>query len=510
LTPVTTQSTAQILREGETCWRKVRAQRVSFIVDAADYFAAAKEAILQAERCVYLIGWEFDLGIRLCPTEDDPETPDQLRQFLVYAAKNRPDLEIFILQWDGAMLFNTARQLGSYVLLKAQIKPQVHFRLDRTHPAGACHHQKIVVIDDALAFCGGIDMTAGRWDTSDHHPQDQQRRVTDEGGMPWHDMALALDGEAAKALGDLSRRRWKDATGHDLPAPDTQSSLWPEKLTAHCRDVTVGIARTYPEYGDQAEVNEVQELWTRAIGSARKSIYIENQFLSSGQIADALKAKLREKDGPEIVVILPYSAESWLESEAMDSARSIIIDDLREADEDGRLGIYHPVNTVGEHIYVHAKLLIVDDHFIRFGSSNMASRSLAFDTECDVAMEASDQPALEPAIVELRTRLIAEHLGMSSSDIETEIKQFRGSILETIERLRGKDGTTLHVMMTRQLNSAESALAKSRLMDPEEPVKVRKRLGDFAAEAMRRNSLPIAGAALLMAALAAARAYRTR
>ena len=489
-----------ILQEGDTCWRKVRAERASFIIDANTYFAAAKEAILRAERCVYLIGWEFDLDIRLRPDQQDPEVPDQLRPFLNHAVKTRPDLEIFILQWDGALLFNIARQLGSYLLLKAQAKPQIHFRLDGEHPIGACHHQKIVVIDDALAFCGGIDMTSGRWDTPRHQPRDKRREEDGEDPVPWHDMTLAVEGEVAKVLGELARWRWKNATGRDLPVPHRRESIWPEDLAPDCRDVTIGIARTHPAYDAETEVREIERLWIKAIGSARERIYIENQFLSSDSIADALKAKLQEEDGPEIVILLPFLAESWLESQAMDTQRSLIITELRQADRNGRLGVYYPVNADGDHIYVHAKLLLVDDRFVRIGSSNMSSRSMSFDTECDLAMEAADQPSLTQTIVKLRNRLLAEHLGTSVQTIEAETECCGGSVLAMIEHLRHQPGTTLQVLEPRELNESEIALARSRLMDPEDPLKPSIRIADFARRFIRRNRVPMAAAATALAA----------
>lgn len=488
-----------ILEEGDTCWRKVRASRATFIVDAADYFAAAKEAILRAERCVYLIGWEFDLETRLERGTGNDGAPDQLRQFLNHTVKSRPDLEIFILQWDGAMLFNIARQLGSYLLLKMQSKPQIHFRLDSKHPVGACHHQKIVVIDDVLAFCGGIDMTAGRWDTPRHLTGDERREEDGEAPVPWHDMTLAVEGEAAQALGELARWRWKNATGHDLPVPHQQRAIWPTRLPADCEDVMIGIARTWPPREGVEEVREIERLWKKAIGSARRSIYIENQFLSSGRIADALKRRLQEEDGPEIVIILPFSAESWLETEAMDSARALIVSDLRAADRHGRLGIYHPVNGSGDHIYVHAKVLIVDDRFIRVGSSNMSSRSMSFDSECDLAMESEGRPSVEGIIASLRSRLLSEHLGKEVTEIEAELDRCSGSMVQMIERVRKKEGTTLKTLRPRELDPLEEALARSRLMDPEEPLKPTKRLFDFARRAAKRSRMPLAAVAAVAA-----------
>lgn len=496
-----------LLREGETCWRIVETNRLSFIVDAADYFAAAKAAILRAERCVYLIGWEFDLDVRLRPGDADTEVPDKLRRFLAYVTKQRPDLEVFILQWDGAMLLDIARQLGPFLILKAQTKPQIHFRLDSKHLAGACHHQKIVVIDDTLAFCGGIDMTAGRWDTPKHAPRDE-RRSTD-GSLPvaWHDMTTAVDGEAAKALGELARWRWQRATGKELPVPDGRNDIWPDELPVHCRGVKIGIARTIPKFGEDTEASEIERLWISAIASARRTIYIENQFLSSDVVADALKRRLQEVGGPEIVLVLPFSAESWLESEVMDSARSLLISDLQAADDDGRFAVYHPVNSAGENIYVHAKVLIVDDAFVRVGSSNMSNRSMCFDTECDLALEAEDQ-ATRTAIAGLRDRLVAEHLGTSVERFTETLEKADGSLLRAIEELQSNSGPTLCPLHPRPLNDTEIALARSRLADPEAQQRPSRRIAGFLSRAAKRHKFSLAGGGTLLAMLALAQIGR--
>lgn len=369
---------------------------------------------------------------------------------------------------------------------------------------GACHHQKIVVIDDVLAFCGGIDMTSGRWDTHEH-------RSSGRGDLqPWHDMTVALDGEAARRLAELARRRWKNATDEDLPVPVECTAIWPEGLEVDIAQTSVGIARTDPGYGGKPQVDEVAKLWCAAIRSAEHTIYIENQYLSSGSIAKALRSRLAEDAGPEIVIILPRSSESWLESEVMDTQRSKIVADLRAADKGGRLGVYHPVNALEDNIYVHAKLLIVDDNFVRVGSSNMSSRSLAIDTECDLAMEFFDQPGSCGFLTRLRTRLMAEHLGTSVETVEAKLHETGGSIHAAIESLRKKTGRTLQVLEVQELTDSEQALADSRMMDPEEPINARRRLADFAKKELRREAGRTVVCGLLIAAWAAHRFLRRR
>ena len=91
---------------------------------------------------------------------------------------------------------------------------RVRFYMDDKHPVGASQHQKIVVVDDAVAFSGGLDLRKWRWDTPEHHIDDQ-RRVDPDGKPypPFHDVQMVVDGAAAAALGQLARERWQRATG---------------------------------------------------------------------------------------------------------------------------------------------------------------------------------------------------------------------------------------------------------------------------------------------------------
>lgn len=496
-----------ILRAGDTCWRIERANRLSFIVDAADYFAAAKDAIAAAKRVVYLIGWDFDLRIRLKPEEENPALPDQLRKFLTHVVGEQEELEIFILQWDGAMLFNIARQILPFLALNIRRKPQVHFRLDSEHPAGACHHQKIVVVDDSIAFCGGIDMTEGRWDTRGHRAEDRRRRDPNSRGYePWHDMTTAVDGDAARALGELARNRWKRATGEDLPVPEAGADAWPESLPVSCRDVDVAIARTMPAHGGgdgDDDTNEIERLLLAAISAAKRTIYIENQYLAAGSIAEALVARLVEPDGPEIVVVVPKLSETWLESKVMDGARARIVQRLREADRHGRFAIYYPMNGDGEPVYVHAKVLIVDDRLVRVGSSNISNRSLHLDSECDLAIEArEDDPELSRTIERLRNSLVAEHVGMRRDAFEARLAA-AGAFIRAIESSRGDsardgDGKTLCPLQVHPLDPAEAALVDSQLFNPERPRRPENPIKNFVKRLVSpyQTEAVLAGAAI--------------
>ncbi|OMQ15103.1 phospholipase, partial [Modestobacter sp. VKM Ac-2676] len=164
-----------LLIPGETCWRIDPATRFAVFVDAAGYFATLKKAVLRAERRVLFIGWDFDPRIRLDPLDGGRPEDDRLGAVLERAVKANPQLEIKVLQWDLGMLRALGRGLQPIVLLDRRAPDRLTLAVDTHHPVGGAHHQKIVVIDDCLAFAGGIDVTADRWDTSDHADDNPHR-----------------------------------------------------------------------------------------------------------------------------------------------------------------------------------------------------------------------------------------------------------------------------------------------------------------------------------------------
>lgn len=464
-----------ILREGETCWRLAKADQVAVIVDAAAYFAAAKDAILRARHTVFLIGWDFDLRIGLERREPIPGVPDELGDFLVHLVEKRPDLRICVLRWDLSFLKFPFRATLPLKLLDWLAGERLEMRADHEHPSGACHHQKIVVIDDQVAFCGGIDMTVQRWDTPAHADDDPHR--IDPGGetyQPWHDMTACIMGDAAKALGDLARERWRRATGDEVPPPPPGDPCWPTGLRPDFRNVQVAIARTEPAYGEaQPEVREIESLYLEAIRAAQQSIYIETQYFASHRIATAIGRRLEEENGPEIVVVNPKSALGWLEEEAMGPARAVILNHLRRCDRYGRFRIYTPVTEKSDDIYVHAKVMIVDNRLLRVGSSNVNNRSMGLDTECDLAIEVeadqSDAASVSRTIAEVRNRLLSEHLGVTESRLAEMLAHQGGSLIGAIESLRREHGRSLVPFEPPPFSEVELALAEARVLDPDSP-----------------------------------------
>jgi phosphatidylserine/phosphatidylglycerophosphate/cardiolipin synthase-like enzyme len=456
---------------GRTCWRIEQASEASVIIDADAYFRHARAAMMKAEKRIMLIGWDFDSRITLLREDEAAgDAPIIIGDFINWLVERAPDLEIYLLRWDIGALKSMVRPSNLATTLRWMAHPRIHVKLDGHHPTGASHHQKIVVIDDCFAFCGGIDMTADRWDTRHHRDDDPGRKHPDGAPYgPWHDATTALKGPVAAALGDHGRARWQGAGGAELASIACVTDCWPDGLAVQYRDVAVAISRSAPPMDDQEELVEIEELYVEQIMAAQRCIYAESQYFASRRIAEAIAARLGEADGPEIVLVNPEQADGWLEQQAMDTARARLFEALKAKDAHGRLRLYHPFTTRGAPIYVHAKILIVDDRLIRVGSSNMNNRSMRLDTECDVTIDSAvpGNDGHRAAIRATRDGLVAEHLDLPPERVAAVIAE-RG-LIAAIEQLRDKPGKTLRPYVTPDLNDVQAWLADNEILDPEGP-----------------------------------------
>ena len=460
-----------LLRAGYNCYAVARAERVAMIIDAEDYFRAFYEAALKAKRSITILAWDFNSQTRLHFDPVEPGGPPALLgEFLNWLARRRKRLRIRVLNWDYPMVFGADREFPPLYGFGWTPHRRVHLHYDDTHPVAGCQHQKIIVIDDKLAFAGGIDLTVRRWDSSEHAPDDPRRMAYGKPYPPFHDLMVAVDGDAARALSVLARERWLNATGQTLRPLATDEDPWPARLEPQLRGIDVGIARTAPQRGEVPAVKEVERLYLDMIRAARETIYIENQYFTSPRIAAALAERLAEPQGPEIILVLRRLSHGWLEEATMHVLRTRLLGQLKTADRHGRFRVmtpHIPGLAPGCCLDVHSKLMIVDDRLLRIGSANLCNRSMSIDTECDVLVESLGNPGVAAEIRAFRDRLLAEHLGVPGEALQRKLRE-HGGVIGAIESLRG-EGRSLRDL--EPLPAYPDALVDMvSVADPDEPI----------------------------------------
>lgn len=466
--PVTATAVAPVAVEGRNCWRRVAADRAAVLIDGQAYYTALKDALLQARESILLIGWDIDSRTVL-DREPDASEPNTLGALLDLVVRSRPALRVHVLIWDTAIIYSWQREFWTELKFRWLTPRRLRFRLDNNHPLGASHHQKIVVIDDAIAFVGGFDVSSGRWDTPAHASGDPRRNDPVVGAYaPFHDVALLLSGPAAAALGELARLRWLGATGRQLrPPPPAEHDPWPRGVRPLMRNVTVAIARTSPAWEGEPEIREVERLYLDMIAGARSFLYLENQFFASRAVGRALLARLQEETPPDIVVVSCQEPVAFLERATMGLGRARLYARLRNGDRHGRLRLYTPVVPGGD-VKVHSKVTIVDDRLLRIGSANLNNRSMGLDTECDLLIEALGDPAVEEAIRQVRCTLLGEHLGVAPPAVARETRT-RG-VLHGIEALRGAGGRSLVPLEATMPEEWAELLLTGDVFDPDRPL----------------------------------------
>jgi phosphatidylserine/phosphatidylglycerophosphate/cardiolipin synthase-like enzyme len=370
--------------------------KIEVLVDGGNAFPTILETLSQARSHVHLAGWMVSRSFKVVRGEE----PLSFRDMLAELAER---VDVRLLLWGGAPLPNFLRESRKETRKKAHAMckgTKIKLGLDSKERPMHCHHEKVIVVDDKVAFVGGIDWTVfggDRYDTPDHPPK---------GELGWHDVGTRLEGPIVSDVIDHFSMRWLETTGEKLSPP-------PEQPTAGGSEIQ--LVRTVPEkvYDSLPKGDfRILESYMRALRSAQHFIYIENQFLWSPRIVDLLADKLADPPSEDfrLICLLPSHPTT-----GEDDTRGQL-GQLKEAD-DGRdsflaCGVW--ARGAAEHsdpIYIHAKVCIVDDRWMTIGSANLNNHSLFNDSEVNVVTSDSD------LIERTRHRLWAEHLEMDVSDI---------------------------------------------------------------------------------------------
>jgi phosphatidylserine/phosphatidylglycerophosphate/cardiolipin synthase-like enzyme len=367
---------------------------VEILVDGATFLPRLAEELARAESHVHITGWYLSTELALARNGRRVVLIDLL-------AELARRLEVRVLLWAGAPLplfrptrravrevAETLRSVGVRVGLDAKERP-LH-----------CHHEKLVVVDDRLATVGGIDLTTFSGDRYD--PSEHPWRPS----LGWHDAAALVHGPVVADVAEHFRLRWREVTEEELPEPPAQAEGGRHELQ---------LVQTIPEKVYAARPRgefRILEGYIRALRSAERLVYLESQFLWSPELVEILVEKLRRPPTDEfrIVAVLPSHPESGND----DSRGQVGV--LVEADAGaGRFlacALYSREGVRTEPVYVHAKIGIVDDHWLTIGSANLNEHSLFNDTEVNLI-------SLEPELARTtRERLWAEHLELPLAEVQ--------------------------------------------------------------------------------------------
>jgi phospholipase D1/2 len=459
-----------ILQPGRNCQSVSPVETSGVLIDARDYYLAVHRAIGQAQRYVLIAGWQFDSGVELVRGKDleTARGPTRLLALLEHAVSTTPQLRVYVLAWDYSLVFALEREWMQRLKFDWMTNDRIRFIFDDRHPAGGSHHQKLVIVDGAIAFTGGIDLCESRWDDR-QHTLDQPLRVTRYGTQhkPYHDLMAYCAGSIVRDMEALFRERWRRASGEDLllmPRASTPPVPLERALPIDCSQMALSVTYgDFPETGTP-RVEQIKTLHEDAIASARKLIYIETQYFTSDAVLRALTQRMEARgDALEIVLVMPNAADTPKENFALGDAQNWVLSSLvATARKHGHaLRILYSGSRDGHGLivptFIHSKLLAVDNRFLTLGSANCTNRSMSLDSELNVAWECSDASApLASCIARVRASLLAEHAG-----IEHEPAFERGEgVVAAIDSLLGT--SKLHL---RDVPDSPAGIGRNPLLE---------------------------------------------
>jgi phosphatidylserine/phosphatidylglycerophosphate/cardiolipin synthase-like enzyme len=367
---------------------------LTVLIDGADALKAMAVGIAQARSHVHLTGWHITPDFAL--TRDDP--PTILRRLLADVAGR---VRVRALIWAGAPLPVLRPWRGDVRKIREQLiaGTPIECAMDARERPMHCHHEKTIVIDDRIAFVGGIDLTnfnGDRWDTQVHPPR---------GAVGWHDVAARIAGPAVQDVAENFAIRWQAITGERVPLVATPPPAG---------DIELQVVRTVPDgmYPQRPRGDyRILESYLRGLLAAQRFIYLENQFLWSPEILAVLREKLARPPTPDfrLLLVLPAKPDT-----GGDDTRGQL-GTLVQADGDGGRLLACTLYAIGRNkdwpVYVHAKVGIVDDAWMTIGSANLNEHSLFNDTEMNVVTH--DRRLAQ----QTRLRLWAEHLQRPGSEV---------------------------------------------------------------------------------------------
>ncbi|MCO4756144.1 MAG: hypothetical protein KC478_16805, partial [Bacteriovoracaceae bacterium] len=437
-----------LLRKGHNCWRISQVEKLALLFDGENYYKALFDVLPKSKSSIVVAGWEVDSRVGL--QNVSPDYPKDLRSFFTKLVKNK-HLHVFILSWRPALYLKFDRELFAKFRWWNNTNSKVHYWQDKTPFTFSSYHEKICLVDGSCAFLGGMDLTKRRWDTQSHK-FDSQERIDGDGQsyQPVHDVQLVLSGKINDDIREFLQERL--SLKSDKKVESNGSKIWPSTHQPTLTNSTVALSRTDPK----KMAWEIEAFYIDALKRAKNYIFIENQYLSHEEITNILGDKLKELDGPDVIIVLPLSYPGFFERAIFIKERNKILTKLKKKDAFNRLLIVYPEDIhkkKNEFIVVHSKLMAIDDMFFTLGSANLNHRSLRVDNELNLCMEASNNNERE-FIRDAVSELLAEHLAVKKEMLKADWTE-SVSLKKLVEGFQKSNGKTLVALPCTENTTSE-------------------------------------------------------
>src|SRR5580693_7236318 len=425
---------------------------VTPLVDGRGYFArlCAEISAAGAGDQIYFLDFRGDMDERL----DGPDTAASD----VLGAAARRGAAVFGLLWRSQPKVARQSEEANAEFVRRIDEDGGQVLLDGRTRRGGSHHQKLVVLrhpaapGQDVAFVGGIDLGHSRNDDGQHAGDPQVMEFPAQYGPrpPWHDIQAEVRGPAVHDLEHTFRERWYGSSVLDLPSPvrqlydrayhmgATTSRPLPEPVPDESMPRgthAVQVLRTYPArvrrypFAPQGE-RSIAHAYRKTFARARSLVYLEDQYFWSRPVAGLIASALRSSPDLHVIAVVPRYPDNDGPVTRMPGliARHDVVRACTAAGGD-RFAIYDLENHQGTPVYVHAKIVVVDDVWAMVGSDNLNRRSWSHDSELSIGVLDAEPDPREPRdpaglgdgarvfARDLRLRLSREHLDRDPDDV---------------------------------------------------------------------------------------------
>lgn len=448
------------------------------------------ESGLVASSCKDKIKEEGDSKNTAGTQQHNYKDPFMLQNLLIEKAKQKVDIKIIL--WEPRLIVRTlpiskrrrgieGRQEKAKIIRQLAkdhgVDNYISVQLDGKAPTlTSGYHEKIIIIDNQIGFCGGQDLSKGKWDTSDHSFDNVLR---DEGSEPWHDVNVMVKGPIVWYFIFHFNQRWvhsilkSNEWVKQLVTPNSIGAYLsphfhlsrPSISATNEHEERIGMValRTWKQIDEKGDggIYGIREWYNTMFRNARHNIYLEDQFPFQDKIiTQSLIKRLKEERSLKVITVgpmdpnLPGLIFGKIAHESINDINNNL-SALREAGEGERVKNYSLVsqdpraNEKRKQIYVHSKIMIVDDKWITIGSANTDRDGFEASTEFDLGITS---PILAQ---KLRVKLWTEHMGeehlqaspssLDLNDFDEGFQAWEKAANENGERVKGTQAIKGHI-----------------------------------------------------------------